>query len=166
METIAQTTVFQICPIYNLKEGIKAGKYDEIGLKPSQINPPSHKATEGHSADKKSRKSLWVILLHFDEFVTIEEVFERAGKRHCHSGNWTHLLGFVAKYPNEQYTYPIAVLGSIIKNEHGDDCVLYAYKNLVTGKSLLGLYPLKSGFHNLFRFLMVDGHSDSLIELL
>ena len=161
METTDQTSVFKICPIYNLKEGIRRGKYDEVHSLISKDHCPLPAQPKA-----KVKKSLYVALLHFDEFLTAIRILERGGKRHCSPGNGAHLLGFVAKYPNEQYTYPIAVLGSIVKNEHGDDCVLYAYKNLMTGKRILGLYPLKSGFHNLFRFLVVDGHDDSVFELL
>ena len=160
METTDQTSVFEICPIYDIEKGIKRGKYDEVHslISKDRFLPPAQ--------SKVKPKKLYIALLHFDGFMGTGEVFRRSGKRHCCQGDKEHLLGFAARYPNEQYTYPIAVLGSIVKNEHGDDCILYAYKNLITNKRILGLYPIKSGFHNLFRFLVVDGHDDSIMELL
>jgi len=159
METNVKTQVLDIYPIHDLKKGIQAGNYEKVDSlieKKCCLLP----------VEAKKQKSLSIALFRFGEFMKNREILRRAGKMHCRPGNWTHLLGFVKKYPDEQCTYSIAVLGSVIVDEHGNDCVLYAYKDMLRGKRLLGLYPIKSGFHDLFKFIFIDGHKDTIIELL
>jgi len=151
--------IFSISPIVNLKEGIRNGKYKEVHPWISKTHCPIEKV-------EIECEPLTVALIHFGEFVTLREVYERTHKRHCRAGSGAYLLGLGAAYPLEQYNFPIISLGSIFKNRHDDDCVLYIYKNLVTGKRTLGLWALKNGFHDLFRFIVLDAHRSSIMELL
>ena len=97
-------------------------------------------------------------LVHFNEYLSTEEVLKKIDEQGFRPATLRELLEFAIKNPDEQRKFPIAALGSSCVVS-GDRHVLYLYGNS-TGRGL-GLYWFTSRWSSHYRFLVVRKSSDA-----
>ena len=99
MKTLKHVDIAEICPIDDLKEMVEAGNYDEVHNLISKDN-----FLLSQSSKVKTEEPLHVAIFPSGKFLTVIDVRKKILMRRCRPGNWTHLGGFVKKYPDRKST--------------------------------------------------------------
>ena len=142
--TIAGIFRLQVNYDLNVKEAIKAGKYD---WENDDIN-------DKNFLSKRSGSALIDIrLVHFNKDMSFEDVLKELNKMGLRPVELPELLALGAECPAEQRKYPVVALGSVWRSWDGNRYVAYLYGH--GGKRGLGLDDSGDGWDGHCRFAAV-----------
>ena len=130
-----------------LAEMIAAGKYDRKNDDINEKYFPIPKIPAG-----PVKVALNLELVHFNRFISSDEVIAELKKRGLLPATLPELLAFGVAYPEKQREFPIVALGSVRQDWHGRS--VPCLWGLSGGRHLDLLY-FEVGWHDFYRFLAV-----------